>query len=192
MKRLLKILLILSIPASVFAQGDYGHRISPDGTQVIFVRHAKPCPITPNTGWVSGDYDEIWAMDVDENNERCIIKNNYSPNQDMSYYLGSFDSLYFSPDGKKVYFICQNCTTDGILYIANTNGSGIRRLSNAHQLDMVGGKTGDEYYGYLVAGVRKSAGINPIRWTMVLFDPKGNEIKEIDNIEEFWKRHKKM
>jgi len=57
---------------------------------------------------------------------------------------------------------------------------------------MVGGTPEGEYYGYLVAGVRKSEGAELIKWTMVLMDPEGKEVKEIEDIEEFWKEHKKL
>lgn len=192
------ILIILSIlangliPSLIYAQEDFGHKLSPDGTQSIFIRYIKTCPITPDTGWVPGNYDEIWAMRADGTDQRRLVKNNYSLNQDMTHYLGSFDSLPFSPDGNKIYFLCQNCTTDAILYSANADGSNIKRISNAHQIDVIGGNAGDEYYGYLVAGIRKSQGAEPIRWTVVLLDAGGNEIMEIEDVEAFWKEHKKL
>ena len=180
------------IPTLIFAQEDHGHKLSPDGSQIIFIRDIKPCPITPNTGWVPGDYDEIWSMRADGSDQRCIIKNNCSSNQDMSHFLGSFDSLHFSPDGKRIYFLSQNCATDAILYRANSDGSNIKRISNAHQLDVIGGNPKDEYYGHLVAGVRKSQGAEPIRWTVVLLNAEGIEIMEIEDVEAFWKEHKKL
>jgi hypothetical protein len=75
---------------------------------------------------------------------------------------------------------------------ANSDGSNIKRISNAHQLDVVGGNPKDEYYGYLVAGIRKSQGVKPIRWTVALLDDEGNEVTEIEDIEAFWKEHKKL
>lgn len=188
----LSIFVIGLMPTSIFAQEDHGHKLSLNGDQIIFIRDVKPCPITSDTGWVPADYDEIWSMRADGSDQRCIVKNNYSLNQDMSLYLGSFDSLHFSPDGKKIYFLCQNCTTDAILYRANSNGSNIKRISNAHQLDIVGGNPKDEHYGHLVAGIRKSQGAEPIRWTVVLLDAEGNEITEIEDVEAFWKEHKKL
>lgn len=195
-------LIIVSIVLSIFinglistliyAQEDHGHKLSPDGTQIIFVRYIKPCPITSDTGYLPGDYDEIWSMRTDRSGQRCIVKNNYSDKQDMDYYLGSFDSLHFSPDGKSIYFLCQNCLSDAILYSANADGSNIKRISNAHQLDVVGGNPKDKYYGHLVAGIRKSEGVAPVRWTLMLLDADGKEITEIEDAEAFWKGHKKL
>lgn len=174
-----------------FHNKDYDPLMSADAQTIIFIREVKPNPITPNTSWVPGDYDEIWSMNIDGSDQRCIIKNNYSENVDMKNYLGSFGNLHISVDGKKIYFLCQNCTTDAILYTADIDGSNIRRVCNAHQLDLVGGDPDNEYYGYLVIGQRQSS-TEKIKWTSVLLDPNGGVVKEIDNIEQFWQEHVKL
>lgn len=173
-----------------FESEDYEPKLSPNGQQVIFIRYITKCPITPDTGWLPADYDEIWSMNVDGSNKKCMVKNNYSAKQDMNNYLGSFGSLHFSPNGKKIYFLCQNCVTDALLYTANADGSDVRKVTNAHQLDIIGGSPKDEYYGYLVAGKRKSSN-EKINWTLVLLDPEGTEIKEIDDPDDFWLNHTK-
>ncbi len=165
--------------------------LSSDGQTIIFIREIKPCPITPNTGWVPGDYDEIWSMNIDGSDQRRIIKNNYSEDVDMMNYLGIFDSLHISADGGKIYFLCQNCTTDAILYTADIDGSNIRRVCNAHQLDLVGGNPDHKYYGYLVIGQRQSSK-DKIKWASVLLDTNGNVVKEIDDIDRFWQEHEKL
>lgn len=172
---------------------DYEPKLFLDGKRIIFIREIKPCPGTEDTGWMPSDCTEIWGMNVDGSDERYIIKSNYSKDgQDMNYYLGSFGSLNISPDGKYIYFLAQNCAVDAILYRANFDGSDIKRLSNAHQIDMIGGNIQDEYYGYLVAGVRKLTEDGPIKWSVVLMDINGREIQEIENFDEFWTQHRKM
>lgn len=109
----------------------------------------------------------------------------------MKNYLGSFDSLHISTDGKKIYFLCQNCATDAILYIADINGNNIRRVCNAHQLDIVGGNPDHEHYGHLVIGQRQSSQ-DRIKWASVLLDPNGDVVKEIESIEQFWQEHQKL
>ena len=176
-----------------FKGKDYGAKLSPDREKIIFVREIKPCPGTSDAGWMPSDCEEIWAVNVDGSNEHRIIKSNYAENPDMSYYLGSFDSLNFSPDGNYIFFLSQHCAVDAILYRANFDGSNIKRLSNAHQLDVVGGYPKDEYYGHPVVGIRKlPKGASVIKWSVVLMAPDGHEIKEIDNLDLFWKTHKKL
>jgi Tol biopolymer transport system component len=192
-KILVKVFFILFISNLVFAQEDSGHKISPDGLQVIFVRYQKLHSYGDNDPSLFLDpFSELWSVNADGSNERCIIKNNYSPSVDIGSYLGNFDSLHFSPDGKRIYFLSQNCATDAILYSANADGSNIKRISNAHQLDVIGGNPESKYYGYLVAGIRKSQGVKPIKWTVVLLDAEGKEITEIEDVEAFWKEHKKL
>jgi len=175
-----------------FQGRDYEPRLSPNGQQIIFIRHTKENPFTSDAGWFPSDFDGIWSININGDDKRCIVENNYSKTQDMNNYLGSFDSLHFSPDGKKIYFLCQNCTTNAILYSANTDGSNIKRIRYAHQLDIVGGNPDDKHYGYLVAGVKKYPKDTSItRWVTVLMDPEGNEIKEIDSLDKFWQKYKK-
>ncbi|MFH1152116.1 MAG: lysozyme inhibitor LprI family protein, partial [Nanoarchaeota archaeon] len=167
-------------------------KVSPDNKKVIFVKHIKKDPSTSETGWMPSDFDEVWAMDIDGSNKRCIIKNNYksvSKNDGWDNYLGSFGSLQFSPDAKKIYFLCQNCVTTAILYSADVNGKGIKKLRYAHGIDgLVGGNSNAEYYGYLVVHVRKfPEDSHTTKWTTVLIDPEGNEIKEIEDQDSFWK-----
>lgn len=170
---------------------DYNPVLSSDGQRIIFIREIKFCPITPSTGWVPGDYDEIWSMSVNGGDQRSIIKNNYSENVDMKNYLGSFGDLHISTDSKKIYFLCQNCATDAILYIADIDGSNVRRVCNAHQLDLVGGNPDHKYYGYLVIGQRQSSK-DRIKWVSVLLDTNGGVVEEIEDIDQFWQEYEKL
>jgi dipeptidyl aminopeptidase/acylaminoacyl peptidase len=179
-----------------FKGKDYEPKLSPNGQQIIFVRHIKECPFTPNYPWVPTDFDEIWSKDLRDGKERSIVKNNYdyvSKNDDWGNYLGVFHQLHFSPDGKRIYFLCANCPTNSLLYTTDADGSNIKMICYAYQLDVVGDSPIDEYFGCLVAGVKKyPEGTYTTKWTVVLMDPDGNEIKEIDDLEEFWKHHEKV
>jgi hypothetical protein len=164
--------------------------ISPDKTQIIFIREIKECPYTSDTGWFPSDYDEIWAMDANGLNQRQIIANNHSDMLDakgnlvsskMSNFLGSFGSVYFSPDSKHIYFLCQNSASNAILYRADVDGSNIKRLGHAHGLaGVIGGNPNDQYYGCIVAYTKKSVEDQPYKWVTVLLSPDGKEIKELD------------
>jgi len=172
-------------------------QVSPDNRQIIFVKHIKKDPSTPDIGWIPSDFDEIWEMNIDGSNKRCIVKNNYksvSKNDDWDNFLGSFGNLNFSPDSKKIYFLCQNCVTNAILYSADADGKNIKNLGYAHDIDgLVGGDFNSEYYGYLVAHVRKFPDdSHTTKWSTILIDPEGNEIKEIEDLDSFWKEHVKM
>lgn len=172
------------------------YKVSPDGRKVIYVKEVKECPWNSDTGWFPSDYDEIWERNLESGEEKRLVKNNYeqvSETEDWKNYLGSFDSLHFSPDGKRIYFLCQNCVTNAVLYIANVDGTNIRRIRYAHQLNMVGGNPGDEYYGYLVVGVKKQPpGTVPLEWTVILLDAEGGVVEEIKDLEQFWQKHKKL
>ena len=167
--------------------------LSANGDKVIFIRHQQPQSYRDNDpGLFLNRFDELWSMNVDGSNKRRIINNNYTSSLDMGEYIGNFGSPHFSPDGKKIYFLSQNCLSDAILYMADADGNNVRRISNAHQLDMVGGDSGDEYYGHLVASIRKSSEIEPIEWMTVILDPDGNETDVIYDLDKFWKQHEKM
>jgi len=170
---------------------DYEPKLSPDGKQIVFVRLMKDCPYTSDTGWFPSDYDAIWSMDAEGNNQRCIVKNNYSEKQDMDYYLGDFNSMCFSSDGKFIYYLCQNSASNAILYKAKSDGTNIKRLSHAHGIGgVVGGSPEDEYYGYIMVHMKKYSENQPNRWVTVLMDSEGREIKEIDDIDRFWSEHR--
>lgn len=178
---------------SQFNNQDSVQKISPDGKQIVFVRAVKECPYTEDTGWVPSDFDELWSMNADGGNKKCLIKNSYAKNQDIDNYLGSFGDLHWSPDGKHIYFLCQNCATNALLYKANADGTNIKKFSYAHEIGgVVGGNPGDEYYGHIVVHVKKYSDDQPARWVTVLMNPDGEEVKEIDNIEQFWIGRKKI
>jgi len=195
MKYIVLLILIFSFSVCVEAKVN-DSATSLDGRWVVFVKYIKPYLWTSETGWFPSNCDEIWLRDSSNGRERCIIKNNYdqvSQNNDWDNYLGSFDSLYFSPDGKKIYFLCQNSTANALLYMANRDGGNIKRIGYAHQLDMISGGPDDKYYGFLVVGERRQPeGVTPIDWVMVLRDPEGNEVKEIEDIERFWEAHQRF
>lgn len=170
---------------------DYEPKLSPNGKQIVFIRMMKDCPFTSDTGWFPSDFDAIWSMDAEGNNQRCMVKNNYSEKQDMDNYLGSFGSLCFSPEGSCIYFLCQNSTSNAVLYKANSDGTNIKRLSHAHGLGgVVGGSIEDKYYGYVVVSMKKYSENQPNKWVTVLMDSEGREIKEIDDIDRFWSEHR--
>ncbi len=174
-----------------FKGRDYEPKLSPDGKRIIFIRAVKDCPFTEDLGWFPLDFDEVWSVNIDGSNERCIIKNNYSEKPDMNNYLGCFDDLNFSPDGKYIYFLCQNCASNAVLYRANSDGTNIKRLCSAYEVDVIGGNPEDEYYGYIVAGVKKNQEDTGVyKWTSVILDSDGNEVREIDDLDGFWKHYK--
>lgn len=171
----------------------YEQKLSPDGKQSVFVETIKDCPYTSDTGWFPSDFDEIWSIEADGSNKKCLVKNNYSKNKDMDNYMGSFDSLYWSPDSKYIYYLCQNSSTNALLYRTNRDGSNIKKLSYAHGIDgVVGGSPKDDYYGCIVVFMKKDPEGQPNRWVTVLIDSEGGEIKEINDLDEFWKEYKKV
>jgi hypothetical protein len=171
--------------------------VSPDKTQIVFIREVKECPYTSDTGWFVFDYDEIWAMDANGLNQRRLIVNNYLDMLDddgklvlsrMNDFLGSFGPVYFSPDSKHIYFLCQNSASNAILYTANVDGSSIKKLGYAHGLaGIIGGSPQSQHYGCIVAYMKKSVEGQPYKWVTVLLSPDGKEIKEIspEGVEKF-------
>ena len=192
---LFKMLSILTV-TMLLAMASFAEQsvVSPDGKQSVFIKEVKECPYTPDTGWFPSDYDEIWAMNADGTEKRCIISNNYAVGQDMQNYLGSFDSLCFSPDSKHIYFLCQNSATNALLYRANADGTNIKQLGSAHDISgVVGGDPEDTYYGCVVVHSKKVVeGQDSYSWVTLLLSADGMEIKEIDNIDEFWSQHSKV
>ena len=177
-------------------RNDVGYfELTTDMKTVVYVKHVKEKPWNQDTGWMPSDFDEIWIRDIETGKERQLIGNNFNEvkeNKDWDNYLGSFDSIYISPDGQKVYFLCQNSTSNAVLFMSDINGENIKRIRGAHQLNMVGGSDEDEYYGFLVAGVKAlEPSDKPNECTSVLFDPNGNMVKEIEDIDSFWNKHVK-
>lgn len=186
------IFLLCVLLVGICLHGETFAATTPDGRYEIYVKKLyEPDWLKYHGTWQPGDYDEIWIKDLEMGEERLLITNNFDEMgtlADYTQYLGSFGSLHISPDGKKLYFLCQNCTVDAVLYVANIDGMNVRRIHNAHQLDLVGGEQDDEYFGYLVVGHRESIP-EKILWQVLLLDPDGNKVLEIDDVDEFWTKH---
>lgn len=174
------LLMIAGVSSAWSVQGD--SVLSPDGQSVLFVNYKHGCPWTEDMDWFPIDSDDLWLMNADGSKKRCIVKNNYSKDADMNNYLGSFEDLHWSPDGKYIYFLCQNCASNAILYRANADGANIKKLSHAHGIGgVVGGNPKDEYYGYILVHMKKYLQDQPNRWVTVLMTPDGKEVKEINS-----------
>lgn len=178
-------------------RNDVGYfELTPDMKKVIYVKHVKEKPWDKDTGWMPSDFDEIWTRDIATGEERQLIANNFNEvkkNKDWKNHLGSFDSIHISPDGQMMYFLCQNSTSNAVFFMADINGKNIKRIRDAHQLDMVAGSKEDGYYGFLVAGVKAIEPTDkPNEWASILFDPEGNMVKEIKDIDSFWEKHVKQ
>ena len=177
---------------------DVNPALSPDGQTIIFVREIKKIDYGDNDpGFILFSQNqgatEIWLMNADGSGQRSIIKGNQSLSVDSDNFLGWFDSLCFSKDGKKIYFLSQNSLSSANLWMADSDGRNVRKIMAAHQLDVVGGDLKDEYFGDLVVSSQVSKDAKPLEWKSFLMDSNNGEIIEaVADLESFWKKHKKV
>ncbi len=83
------------------------------------------------------------------------------------------ESLKFSPDGKRLYFITSAWVTSGALHRVNVDGSGERFVAAANSLKVLGSGS---YKGHLIISQhRYFLGGGSYDWYYV-FTPQGKEV----------------
>lgn len=114
---------------------DSAPAISPDGKLVAFVR-ATPDKIVA-TG--SGDVEatELWLVGSDGRKPVLLVSGRES--QDMKQVIGGILGAQFSPDSKRLYFVCSAWAASGAVHVIDlatkkerffTDGSGLEVVPN--------------------------------------------------------------
>jgi len=162
--------------------------LSPDGKSVVFLRKSSKEVYLP-TG--DSEYylkkgpdaifaDQVWLVDIHGKNEKLLVKD-YNPDElaiavafDGSKVVAHIwkDSLQFSPDGKRIYFITSAWVTSGALHGVNIDGSDERFIAGANYLKVIDkgkhkGKLIIQQHRYFLTG-------GSYDWYYV-FSPEGKE-----------------
>lgn len=168
--------------------------LSPDGKRVVFLRKSDKeayLAVGGSEDYVKDDpdgllADQVWIVDVTGKNEKMLATDH---NPDEIAIVGDFngseviahiddDTLQFSPDSNKVYFITAAWVTSGALHSVNIDGSGERFIAGANYLKVIdkGGCKGCliiNQHRYFVTG-------GSYDWYYV-FTPDGKEVGPLGN-----------
>ncbi|MFC1514490.1 TolB family protein [Candidatus Omnitrophota bacterium] len=140
--------------------------LSPDGKIVAFIRKsAKEAYLAvgapedyPPEGLFA---DQIWIVNIDGSGEKMLVENKHPkdiqitpdvPRDDWVSYglertIAHIDSLQFSPDSKRLYFITSAWVTSGAVHCVDVDGSNERFLMAGNSLEIIGE---GRYKGYLI------------------------------------------
>lgn len=149
--------------------------LSPNKKLIVFIREGSG-PVLPKA---CGDFslantdraDQIRIFDLETKRERLLVKNNLSCDMPEKRITDA-ENLTFSPDSKTLYFITSAWTTSSALHAVNVNGSHLRYIAPALEVEVV--PKGD-YKGYLIVYEHRlyvAGGSHDGYW---LISPQGKE-----------------
>lgn len=142
--------------------------LSPDGKKVAFLRKSKKEAYlsvgAPEDYLQSGPdailADQLWIIDVDGSNEMMLVEDK-NPDvtqgydkwkgQDVIAHIDS-DSIKFSPDSKRVYFITSAWVTSGAVHGVNVDGTNEKFITGGSTLDVI---YKGQYKGNLITNIHK-------------------------------------
>lgn len=143
---------------------DTGPVISPDGQQVAFVR-------TP-PGSTESEASEIWLSDVSGLDTHRILVS--QPSDNLNESLSQFNSLAFSTDAGRLYFLSAAWATSNAVHVVNLKTGKVDFVTDGNALRVV---PSGRYAGMLIVQKHKyfkRSGSYDYYW---LISPSGKEIK---------------
>ncbi len=156
--------------------------LSPSGQYVAFIRKSsKPAdyPAENPNGYSQDELlaDQIWVVDLSMRKERLLVEDQAADEPAKAISHIEDNSLKFSLDGKKLYFIISAWVTSGAVHAVSLDGSGERFVTAGNSVDVV--PSGGEYRGHLIVRQhRYFIGGGSYDW-LWLFDPDGKEIAPV-------------
>ncbi len=165
---------------------DRAPKLSPDGQCVAFIRKSKNRAYLPvvdeNARGDKGLADQIWVVDTRTGKERLLVEDRMPGNGDITEELQRTislihdDSLWFSPDSERLYFISDAWVTSGALHVVDVRSGQERFVVGANSVEVV---MSGKYVGDLIVSQhRYFLGNGSFNWYW-LMDPEGREIGPI-------------
>ena len=126
--------------------------------------------------------DQVWIVNIDDKQEEKLVgdKHPRETNEDdvtkaLEKTIAHIDdnSLCFSPDGRKVYFISSAWVTSGAVHSVNIDGSGEKFITGGNTLEVI---DRGRYKGYLIIRQHKyffAGGSYDWLW---LVSPEGKQV----------------
>lgn len=192
---MIRLLIILTLLSLLITSSHASEKInseavlSPDGSQIIFIKQIKelkdnPAGIPEDDGAIVYQHwspDEIWVMDSQSKEEKVLVKSHYGANAKEN--RGWFSDLNYSPDGKKIYYVCQpgSPTTHAIRSV-NSDGTEDKWITWGESVDVIGGNESDEYFGSLIIERKAEDGAYDV---YSLMTPEGAEIMIVEDIKRW-------
>ena len=121
--------------------------LSPDGKKIAFIRKSSKMAYDPIDGaGIPRDplADQLWLVDVDGKNEKILVQDINPDDKGYDKWKGEDvvgfikdESVQFSPDGKKVYYLTPAWVTSSALRCINANGTDGRFIVAANYLKVI-------------------------------------------------------
>jgi len=161
---------------------DRGPVLSQDGKKVVFLRKSDR-EAHGEHGDDSGSAilaDQIWIVDIDGENAKILVRDRNPDDRGHDKWRGEDviahiedDTLQFSPDGKRLYFISSAWVTAGALHSVNVDGTDERFIASANTLKVIGK---GEYTGCVIVSQHRYFLTGGSYDWYYVFTPEGKEI----------------
>ncbi len=138
--------------------------LSPDNKTIAFIRKSKKKAYITVGG--EEDYapedllaDQVWVVGIGGKNEKILVRDRNPDEQRDREWKGEDviahiddNSLRFSPEGEKLYFISSAWMVSGAVHCTNVDGTGERFVTDGNSLEIV---PKGKYKGHLIVQKHK-------------------------------------
>ena len=152
-------------------------RLSPDGRTIAFVRGTPRDTVETALGWEEAT--SLWIVRTDGGGARMLVRGRSAGSPERT--LASLDEPWFSPDGRRIYFLSTAWVTSAAVHVVELPSGTERFLIPGNSLEVV---PAGRYAGHLlVAQHRYFLAGGSYDWVW-LFTPDGREVGPVAESEE--------
>jgi len=146
--------------------------LSPDGTQVVFIKGTGGLPIP--TGGGDAPPDQLWLVEANGAHPTLLVGSRRSARAQDT--LGGFSAPCFSPDARRVYFLSRAYAVSDAVHVVDLATRATRFVCAGNTVEVVpkGVFAGD----LVVQQHRYFAGGGSFDWYWLL-DPRGKDVNAI-------------
>lgn len=144
-------------------------RLSPDGRTVAFIRGTPGDQVETALG--QEEAASLWIVRTDGSRARMLVRGR--ANDDPRRTLAALQAPWFSPDGRRIYFLSAGWATSGGVHVVDVATGSERFVAPGNSLEVV---PAGRYAGYLLVSqhrYRPQGGSYDWTW---LLTPDGREV----------------
>lgn len=181
-----------NISQLTYSGKDKAPMLSPDSKIVAFIRKSNKeayLAVGGEEDYTPGGLlaDQVWIINTDGSNERMLVRDRKPDpindkgdgiTEELKKTIAHIDedSLKFSPDSKKVYFISSAWVTSGAIHSVNVDGTDEKFLASGNSLEVI---NRGRYKGNLIVRQHKYFLVGGTYDWLWLISPEGKQIGPI-------------